>query len=205
MMTSLLVYGYCVGVASSRKIEKKTWRTWRSGSSPGRPARPHTHQRVPARPPECLAELFTQVLGLAKKARLVKLGNVALDGTKMKANASKHKAMSYDRMQKDAVRLRQKVQELLAAAEAADAQEDAEFGAGCRGDELPEDLRHAESRLARIKQLKAELEAEARQQDEEAAKHKDDPRPARQRRRCRNTKSPGRKTAASIRKLSAIH
>jgi hypothetical protein len=92
----------------------------------------------------------------------------------MKANASKHKAMSYERMEKDAARLRQKVRELLAAAEAADAQEDAEYGKGLRGDELPEELRRAETRLARIKQLKAELEAEARQQDEEAAKHDDD-------------------------------
>ena len=178
MMTSLLVYGYCVGVASSRKIEKKTWedvafRVIAGGDQPDH-TRISEFRRVHL---NALAELFTQVLGLAKKARLVKLGNVALDGTKMKANASKHKAMSYERMQKDAVRLRQKVQELLAAAEAADAQEDAEFGAGCRGDELPEDLRHAESRLARIKQLKAELEAEARQQGEEAAKHKDDPPP----------------------------
>jgi len=105
---------------------------------------------------------------------MVKLGNVALDGTKVKANASKHKAMSYDRMEKDAARLRQKVRDLLAAAEATDAQEDAEYGKGHSGDELPEDLRRAETRLARIKQLKAELEAEARQQDEQAAKDNDD-------------------------------
>jgi transposase len=117
MMTSLLVYGYCVGVASSRKIEKKTWedvafRVIAGGDQPDH-TRISEFRRVHL---NALAELFTQVLGLAKKARLVKLGNVALDGTKMKANASKHKAMSYERMQKDAVRLRQKVQELLAAA-----------------------------------------------------------------------------------------
>jgi transposase len=171
MMTSLLVYGYCVGVVSSRKIEKSThesvaFRVIAGGEHPDH-TRISEFRRVHL---DDLAELFFQVLALAKKAHLVKLGNVALDGTKMKANASKHKAMSYDRMEKDAARLRQRVRELLAAAEAADTWEDAEYGKGRSGDELPEELRRAETRLARIKQLKAELEAEARQQDEEAAK-----------------------------------
>ena len=175
MMTSLLVYGYCVGVVSSRKIEKSThesvaFRVIAGGEHPDH-TRISEFRRVHL---DDLAGLFFQVLALAKKARMVKLGNVALDGTKMKANASKHKAMSYDRMEKDAARLRQKVRELLAAAEAADAREDAEYGKGRSGDEVPEELRRAETRLARIKQLKAELEAEARQQDEEAAKHDDD-------------------------------
>ena len=178
MMTSLLVYGYCVGVVSSRKLEKGThesvaFRVIAGGEHPDH-TRISEFRRVHL---EDLADLFFQVLALAKKAHLVKLGNVALDGTKMKANASKHKAMSYDRMEKDAARLRQKVRDFLAAAEAADAQEDAEYGKGKRGDELPEELRRAESRLARIKALKAELEAEARQQDEEAAKHNDDDLP----------------------------
>jgi transposase len=175
MMTSLLVYGYCVGVASSRKIEKSTYESVAFRVIAGGEHPDHTRisefRRVHLND---LADLFFQVLALAKKAALVKLGNVALDGTKVKANASKHKAMSYDRMGKDAARLRQKVKELLAAAEAADAREDAEFGKGHKGDELPEDLRRAETRLARIKQLKAELEAEAHQQDEERSKHDDD-------------------------------
>jgi transposase len=175
MMTSLLVYGYCVGVVSSRKLEKGTYESVAFRVIAGGEHPDHTRisefRRVHL---EALADLFFQVLALAKKARLIKLGNVALDGTKMKANASKHKAMSYDRMNKDAARLRQKVRDLLAAAEAADAQEDAAYGKGKRGDELPEELRRAESRLARIKQLKAELEAEARQQDKEARKHDDD-------------------------------
>ena len=178
MMTSLLVYGYCVGVVSSRKIEKSTYESVAFRVIAGGEHPDHTRisefRRVHLGD---LANLFFQVLALAKKAHLIKLGNVALDGTKMKANASKHKAMSYDRMEKDAARLRQKVRELLAAAEAADAQEDAEYGKGKRGDELPEELRRAESRLARIKQLKAELEAEARQQAEEAAKLDDDDLP----------------------------
>jgi len=175
MMTSLLVYGYCVGVVSSRKIERSThesvaFRVIAGGEHPDH-TRISEFRRVHL---DDLAELFFQVLALAKKAHLVKLGNVALDGTKMKANASKHKAMSYDRMEKDAARLRQRVRELLAAAEAADTREDAEYGKGRSGNELPEELRRAETRLARIKQLKAELEAEARQQDEEAAKPDDD-------------------------------
>jgi transposase len=175
MMTSLLVYGYCVGVASSRRIETKTYedvafRVIAGGQHPDH-VRISEFRRVNL---DALADLFSQVLALATKAGLVKLGKVALDGTKVKANASKHKAMSYERMEKDAERLRQKVQELLSAAEAADSHEDAEYGPGRRGDELPEDLRHAEGRLARIKQLKAELEAEARQQDAEAKARKDD-------------------------------
>jgi transposase len=175
MMTSLLIYGYCVGVASSRKIERKTYedvafRVIAGGEHPDH-NRINEFRRVHL---DALAGLFTQVLALAKKARLVKLGNVALDGTKMKANASKHKAMSYERMEKDSARLQQKVRDLLAAADAIDSQEDAEHGPGRRGDELPEDLRRAESRLARIKELKAELEAEAREQAAEAEAHKDD-------------------------------
>jgi transposase len=175
MMTSLLIYGYCVGVASSRKIERKTYedvafRVIAGGEHPDH-NRINEFRRVHL---DALAGLFTQVLALAKKARLVKLGNVALDGTKMKANASKHKAMSYERMEKDSARLQQKVRDLLAAADAADSQEDAEYGPGRRGDELPEDLRRAESRLARIKALKAELEAEAHEQEAEAEARKDD-------------------------------
>lgn len=175
MMTSLLVYGYCVGVVSSRKIEKSThesvaFRVIAGGEHPDH-TRISEFRRVHL---DALAELFFQVLALARKAHMVKLGNVALDGTKVKANASKHKAMSYDRMEKDAARLRQKVRELMAAAEAADAREDAEYGRNCKGDELPEDLRRAKTRLARIKQLKAELEAEAREQAKEASKDDDD-------------------------------
>ena len=179
MMTSLLVYGYCVGVASSRKIEKKTYedvafRVIAGGEHPD-------HVRISEFRREhldALANLFGQVLALAKKARMIRLGNVALDGTKVKANASKHKAMSYDRMEKDIERLSQKVRDLLAAAEAEDTHEDAEYGPGRRGDEMPEDLRRAETRLARIKQLKAELEAEAQEQKAEAeARNDDDPPP----------------------------
>jgi hypothetical protein len=111
-----------------------------------------------------LSSLFVQVLRLCQKLGLVRLGNVALDGTKMKASASKHKAMSFERMQSDEQRLSAKVAELMKAADSIDAAEDAEHGKGRRGDELPEDLRRAKSRLEKIRALKAELEAEVRDQ-----------------------------------------
>jgi hypothetical protein len=111
-----------------------------------------------------------QVLKLCKKAGLVKLGHVALDGTKMKANASKHKAMSYERMQKEEAHLKEKVKTLLAQAESEDAQEDARYGKGRRGDELPEELRRSASRLLRIRAAKEALETEAK----EASKRDDD-------------------------------
>jgi transposase len=180
MMVALLLYGYCVGVPSSRKIERKThedvaFRVIAGGEHPDH-TRISEFRRIHL---DALADLFVQVLRLCQKAGLVKLGAVALDGTKVKANASKHKAMSYDRMQKDEQRLRDKVVELLAAAEKADAAEDAEHGIGRRGDELPEELQRTENRLKRIREAKAALEAEARQRQEEeqAAKDDDDPPP----------------------------
>ncbi|HXT97503.1 MAG TPA: hypothetical protein VN853_14475 [Polyangia bacterium] len=113
-----------------------------------------------------LAELFVQVLRLCQAAGMVKLGHVSLDGTKVKADASKHKAMSYERMHKDEQRLREKVADLLKAAANAGAKEDKAHGKHKRGDELPEDLRRAKDRLARIEELKSALEAEARAQHE---------------------------------------
>src|SRR5690606_16697118 len=103
--------------------------------------------------------------------KLVKLGHIAIDGTKMKANASKHKAMSYQRMKAEEAKLAAKVRELLAAAEAADTQEDDAYGRGVRGDELPEELRRAKDRLARIRKAKAALEAEAKANHEIGRAH----------------------------------
>jgi transposase len=180
MMVALLLYGYCVGVPSSRKIERKThedvaFRVIAGGDHPDH-TRISEFRRIHL---DALADLFVQVLKLCQKAGLVKLGAIALDGTKVKANASKHKAMSYDRMQKDEERLRNKVVDLLAAAEKVDAAEDAEHGVGRRGDELPEELQRAEDRLKRIRDAKAALEAEAkqRQEQERAAKDDEDPPP----------------------------
>ena len=165
MMLGLLLYGYCVGITSSRKIERKTYedvafRVVSGGTHPD-------HSCIAdfrARHREAFADLFKEVLQLCIKAKLVKLGHIALDGTKMKANASKHKAMSYDRMKRQEAELGQKVERLLRAAEKADAEEDERYGKDRRGDELPEDLRHAETRLERIRAAKAELEAEAKAQ-----------------------------------------
>ena len=176
MMVALLLYGYCVGVPSSRKIEKKThediaFRVIAGGAQPDHSSISE-FRRVHL---NALAELFVQVLRLCQAAGMVKLGHVSLDGTKVKANASKHKAMSYERMQKDEQRLREKVADLLKAAAAADAEEDKAHGKHKRGDELPEDLRRAKDRLARIDELKAALEAEARAQHEaEKAADNDD-------------------------------
>lgn len=178
MMLALLLYGYCVGVPSSRKIERKThedvaFRVLAGGAHPDH-SRISDFRRVHL---EALAGLFVEVLRLCQKAGLVKLGAVALDGTKVKANASKHKAMSYERMSKEDERLRKKVADLLAQAEQVDADEDALYG-DSRGDELPEDLRNAKTRRERIRQLMKELEQETKQQQEEkAAKDKDDPPP----------------------------
>jgi hypothetical protein len=110
-----------------------------------------------------LAELFQQALQLCQKAGLVKLGHVAIDGTKIQANASKHKAMSYGRMGEAEQKLQAEVEQLLKRAEETDAAEDAQFGVGQAGDELPAELRRRESRLQKIAEAKAALEAEAKQ------------------------------------------
>ena len=115
---------------------------------------------------DALAALFVQVLQLAEKAGLVKLGHVALDGTKIKANASKHKAMSYERMKKREAELAAEVDRWLQAAEAADAEEDRLYGAK-RGDEMPDWVADKQKRLEKIREAKAELEAEAKAAAEE--------------------------------------
>jgi transposase len=165
MMVKLLVYGYCTGVPSSRKLEQATYRdvAFRVLAGDQHP----DHDSIAAfrqRHIAALADLFGQVLRLCHAAGLVKLGHVALDGTKIKANASKHKAMSYARMEQTEARLAQEVRRLLDAAQQMDAAEDAEYGRGRRGDELPAELARRESRLAAIRAAKAALEAEAQAQ-----------------------------------------
>lgn len=163
MTTKLLIYAYCVGVSSSRKIERKTYedvafRVLAAGDHPDHDTISefrHRHLKV-------LVGLFVQVLELCGKAGLVKLGHVSLDGTKVKANASKHKAMSYGRMKARERELEKKVEELLNKAEQVDAEEDSRYGKGVRGDELPQELRYHQSRLQKIREAKAALEAEAR-------------------------------------------
>jgi transposase len=163
MMVKLLVYGYCVGRPSSRKIEKATYEDvgFRVLAGDQHP----DHDCIAAFRQRHLAELgglFAQVLMLCRKAGLVKLGHVAIDGTKIKANASKHKAMSYERMTETEQRLEEEVRKLLEEAERVDAEEDALYGKGKRGDELPDELARRDSRLKKIRAAKAELEAEAK-------------------------------------------
>jgi hypothetical protein len=116
---------------------------------------------------KALGALFLQVLKLCETAGLVKLGHVALDGTKIKANASKHKAMSYERMKKRDAELKAEIARMLAAAEAADSEEDETFGKDKRGDELPDWVGDKQKRLAKIQQAMAALEAEAKLEAEE--------------------------------------
>ena len=164
MMVALLVYAYCTGVYSSRRIERACHEdvAFRVISGNMQPffTTINEFRRVHR---EHFGALFVEVLKLCQRAGLVKLRHVAIDGTKVKANASKHKAMSYKRMLREEQRLREEVERLLAEADTADAGEDARYGEGTRGDELPEELRRRETRLARIRQAKAELEVEARQ------------------------------------------
>ena len=164
MMVKVLLYAYCIGVPSSRKIalrleEDIAFRVLAANNTPDfRTISDFRKDHLKA-----LAGLFVQVLKLCQKAGLVKLGHVALDGTKMQANASKHKAMSYKRMKEEENRLEAEVAELLRKAESVDAEEDQRYGKGKRGDELPQELVFRESRLKKIREAMQALEAEARQ------------------------------------------
>lgn len=163
MMVKLLFYSYCTGVVSSRKIaikivEDVAFRVLAAGSVPGfRTISDFRKLHLSA-----LKGLFTQVLVLCEKAGMVKLGHVSLDGTKLKANASKHKAMSYGRMKEESARLESEIAKLLESAQLVDEAEDKELGEDIRGDELPIELSFRKSRLAKIRQAMDELEAEAK-------------------------------------------
>ena len=162
MMVGLLLYGYCVGIVSSRKLEKATYESipFRVLCAENHPdhsiisAFRKTHLKA-------LGGLFHQILRLCREAGLVKLGHVALDGTKLKASASKHKANSYAGLERSEERLVAEIEELLKRAEEVDAAEDERHGVDCTGDELPEELRRREDRLRVIQQAKASLEADA--------------------------------------------
>ena len=156
MMVGLLVYGYCVGICSSRKLEQATheqvpFRVLTADQHPDH----DTIANFRREHLDALAELFVQVLRLCEGAGLVKLGHVALDGTKMKANASKHKAMSYGRMDGKIEELKAQIKALMDQAEAKDQAEDTKYGKGKRGDELPAELRRREDRLAKIKEAES--------------------------------------------------
>jgi transposase len=172
MMTGLLLYAYCVGMASSRKIEKATYhqvplRVLTADQHPDH----DTIAEFRKRHLETLAGLFVQVLRLCQKVGLVKLGHISLDGTKVKANASKHKAMSYGRMEKKAEELQAEVRRLLQEAQAVDEAEDTLYGKSKRGDELAEDLRFKQNRLEKIREAMESLEQEAKAEAD--AKHRE--------------------------------
>lgn len=164
LLTRLLLYGYCQGLVSSRKIERATYEdvAFRYLAADQHPDH-DTLASFRQMHLQSLAELFTQALQLCERAGLIKLGHVAIDGTKVKANASKHKAMSYDRMTEKEKQLKEEVEKLLAQAAQTDAAEDAQYGKGQRGDELPVELARRESRLQKIAEAKAALEQEARE------------------------------------------
>ena len=163
MMTALLLYSYTQGLYSSRRIsraceERFDFHAVTASAKPDF----RTISEFRKRHLKALSGLFVQVLKLCAQAGLVKLGHVALDGTKIKANASKHKAMSYARMQKAEAALAAEVAGWLKAAETADRKDDASLGADRRGDEMPDWVADKQERLARIREARAALEAEAK-------------------------------------------
>jgi transposase len=173
MMTALLLYAYCQGIYSSRRMAKGCQQRvdFMAVTALNQPDF-RTVSDFRKRHLTALGDLFIQVLQLCQKAGLVTLGHVALDGTKMKANASKHKAMSYGRMNRAEKDLKAEVERWFAEAEAIDAAEDREYGADRRGDELPEWVADKQKRREKIRAAKAELEAEAKANGEEKPKDK---------------------------------
>ena len=169
MMVKVLLYGYCIGVASSRRIAQRlhediAFRVLAANNTPDfRTISDFRKDHLGA-----LSGLFLQVLGFCEQAGLVKLGHVALDGTKVRANASRHKAMSYKRMKEQEAQLTAEVAELLRRAQEVDEEEDRRYGQDKRGDELPEELAFREGRLEKIREAMAALEVEAQAAAEQA-------------------------------------
>jgi hypothetical protein len=170
----LLLYACCVGTVSSRKIERACYEDLAFRVLTGNQQPDHSRiSDFRRRNLDALKGLFVQILRLCQKAGMVSLGHVALDGTKVKANASKHKAMSHERMLRAEKQLVQEINALMRKAEILDAQEDRRYGKDNRGSDLPDELRRRKDRLERIRQARKEMEAEtaaaaARQRQEEA-------------------------------------
>jgi transposase len=175
MMTALLLYSYTQGVFSSRRIMKRcqrdaAYRVIVHDDAPDfRTISEFRRQHLAE-----LEGLFVQVLRLCREAGLVKLGHVSLDGTKVKANASRHKAMSYARMKEEEKRLRKEIRALLNRAEATDAEEDERYGRDRRGDELPEELSRRQDRLKKIREARKALEQKAKVAAEEERKRREE-------------------------------
>jgi len=182
MMVKVWMYGQMRGVRSSRKVQRATledvgFRVLAAGNEPDFRTLSDFRKRHLA----AMSELFVQVLRLCREAGLVKLGHVAIDGTKIRANASKHKAMSYARMQDEEARLRAEVDRMFAESDAIDAAEDALYGADRRGDELPPELADRASRLRVIQEAKTALEQAAREAAEQSGTGDGTPKPKAQR------------------------
>ena len=193
MMTALLLHAYASGLYSSRRIaraarERNDFVMIVALDPPDF----RTISDFRKRHLDALSALFQQVLQLCETAGLVKLGHVALDGTKIRANASKHKAMSYAHMKKREAELKAEIARWLAAAEAADAEEDAAFGRDKRGDEMPEWASDKHKRIAKIAEAKAALEAEAKLVAEEERRIEAEKE---QQREAEGRKKPGRPAA----------
>ena len=180
MMVTVLLYAYATGTFSSRRIARKleedvAYRVLAAGNFPAhRTMADFRQQHLPA-----FEALFVQVVQIAREAGIVRLGALAVDGSKVKANASKHKAMSYGRMRTEDTRLREEIAALLAQAAGVDAAEDAEHGPDVRGDELPAELQRREERLAKIAAAKARLEARQAEEDRQKGRTPDDGRKGR--------------------------
>ncbi len=181
MMLKVLVYAYATGTFSSRKIARKLEEdvAYRVLGAENFPA----HRTIAEFRLKHLKEfenLFMQVVRIAREVGLVKLGTIAIDGTKIKANASKHKAMSYGRMVKEERRLQHEIRDLTKRASQQDLEEDGLYGAEFRGDELPAELWHRNERLAKIKAARERLEARQAEEDRSAGRRPgdDEDRPA---------------------------
>jgi transposase len=182
MMTAVLLYAYCQGIYSSRRIAKACRERVDFMAVSGMQTPDfRTISDFRKRHLATLGDLFVQVLRLCQQAGLVKLGHVALDGTKVKANASKHKAMSYKRMNKAEAELEAIVSGWFKQAQATDAREDEEHGADLSGEELPDWVRDKQRRLEKIREARARLEAEARTQAAEKGEEKKSGGPGRPR------------------------
>lgn len=180
MMVTVLLYAYATGTFSSRRIARKleedvAYRVLAAGGFPAhRTIAEFRQQHLTA-----FEALFVQVVRIAREAGVVRLGTLAIDGTKVKASASKHKAMSYGRMRQEDQRLRDEIAALLAKADAVDGAEDAAHGPDVRGDELPAELQRREKRLATIAAAKARLEARQADEDRQKGRTPDDGRKSR--------------------------
>ena len=197
MMVAFVLYAYSRGVHSSRRIarcceERVDFMAVTANQRPDH----RTINDFRRRHLEALGGLFPQVLALCRASGLARLGHVSLDGTRIKANASKHRAMSYARMVKAEAELKAIVDGWLKAAEAADAAEDAEYGADRRGDEMPDWMADRQKRLARIKEAKVALEAKAKA-EAEAGGTASWPKARRSRRTRRSGTSPTPRAASS--------